>query len=372
MIANINYQILVFVYIFLFFKANCELRIPLTYFPKQKYNDSSPLTIMGNIINQRVYANINIGTPIQEIQIQLLFDTNEFIIGDNPKNIFDERSFNDLKFYKPNESESYGEEEDAYEGFCAVYFGNAFHVRDSIYLNNRNETLSFYLPYDYSEVVSGGIGMKLEPTNNICENTLLRSRSFFELVKSKGFINKYDWRIFYNSKEYKKEEEGFLLMGVLPHELNSDLGYYKKEDFNETLLRTTFMKNTETKFVLDKVIGYYGKIGGDIIEDFNDERLKQIELDFNNGGITVPYYIHKYVEPSFHNFISKNICFEESFSGPNNIFFYCKKEIGEDLNIIKEKFPAFLLQSDDLDYNFTLVADDLFIEVGNHIYCLLY
>ena len=86
----------IFIFFFLFFQANCELRIPLTYFPKHKYNDSTPSTIMENIIHQRIYANINIGTPIQEIQIPLLFDTNEFIIGDNPKKEFDEISFNDL------------------------------------------------------------------------------------------------------------------------------------------------------------------------------------------------------------------------------------------------------------------------------------
>ena len=99
MIVNTNCQILILAYIFLFSKVDCELRIPLTYFPKHKYNDSTPLTIMENIINQRVYANINIGTPKQEIQIPLLFDTNEFIIGDNPKDKFYEKDFSDLKFY---------------------------------------------------------------------------------------------------------------------------------------------------------------------------------------------------------------------------------------------------------------------------------
>ena len=374
MIANINYQILVFVYIFLFFKANCELRIPLTYFPKQKYNDSSPLTIMGNIINQRVYANINIGTPIQEIQIQLLFDTNEFIIGDNPKNIFDERSFNDLKFYKPNESESYGEEEDAYEGFCAVYFGNAFHVRDSIYLNNRNETLSFYLPYDYSEVVSGGIGMKLERTNTVCDNTPLRSRSFFELVKSKGLINKYDWSIFYDSKEYKKEEGGFLLMGVLPHELNSDLGYYKKGDFQEKNRAKVNMENLETKFKLDKIYGSYGKNISNLIDNFPSEKesVKTVELDFNNGGIQAPNVLYKYYEKSFEDLISQQICFNKTFTDFKYKFFYCTKEITKYTDKIKESFPVIYLQSNDLNYTFTLDFEDLFLENGDFIYFLIY
>ena len=374
MIAFINSKILLLIYIFLFSKVHCELRIPLTYFPKNKYNDSSPLTIMDNIINQRVYANINIGTPIQEIQIPLLFDTNEFIIGDNPKDEFDERSFNDLKFYKSNKSNSYREEEDAYDEFCGVYFRYGFHVRDSIYLNNKNETFSFYLPYDYVETVSGRIGMQLKSTNAVCENTLLRSRSFFELVKSKDLINKYDWSIFYDSKEYKKEEGGFLLMGVLPHELNSDLGYYKKGDFQEKNLLHVYMKNIETKFILDKIYGSYGKNISNLIDDFpsNGENIKTVEFDFNNGGIQVPKVLYKYYENSFKDLISQKICFNKTFSGFNNKFFYCNKEIIKYLDKMKEEFPVIYLHSNDLNYTFTLDFDDLFLENGDFIYFLIY
>ena len=360
---------------FLFFKVNSELRIPLTYFPKHKYNDSTPSTIMENIINQRVYANINIGTPIQEIQIPLLFDTNEFIIGDNPKEKFDEKSFSDLKFYNPEISDSYGEEEDAYDEFCGVYFGYALHVRDSIYFNNKNETFQFFIPLSYKEVVSGGIGMQLQSTYTVCDNTLLRSRSFFELVKSKNLTNKYDWSIFYDSKEYKKEEGGFLLMGALLHELNSDLGYYKKEEFQEKNLVKIYMKNGATlEFLLDKVYGSYGNNISNIIDDFPSDRkdIKNIKLDFNNGGIQVPNYLYKYYENSFKVFYSNEICFNKTFSDFSNKYFYCKKEILKNIDKIKETFPVIYFQSNDLNYNFTLDFDDLVLENGDNVYFLLY
>ena len=52
-------------------------------------------------------------------------------------------------------------------------------------------------------------------------------------------------------------------------------------------------------------------------------------------------------------------------------YFYCKKEIGGDINKIREKFPGILFKSNDLDKIFNLDVDDLFLEVGNYIFCLL-
>ena len=52
-------------------------------------------------------------------------------------------------------------------------------------------------------------------------------------MKNINMADSYDWSIFFNSKSYQKEEEGLLLLGCLPHETNSDLGYYKSGTFNE-------------------------------------------------------------------------------------------------------------------------------------------
>ena len=60
-----------------------------------------------------------------------------------------------------------------------------------------------------------------------------REKSFFYMMKNINMADSYDWSIFFNSKSYQKEEEGFLLLGCLPHETNSDLGYYKSGTFNE-------------------------------------------------------------------------------------------------------------------------------------------
>ena len=369
-----RYSAIILTFFSLIFKVNSQLKIPLTYFPKYKYNTSSADNIMTNIIIQRIYANIEIGTPKKTIQIPLLFDTNEFFIGNNPKDEFEKNYFNDLKFYDVSKSETNREEEDAYEKeFKGVYFSYASHMNDWIYFGERKENLSFYVPLSYFETVSGGIGMKLDTDKTDYKETLLRNRTFFEQVKKKKLINKYDFSIFYESKEYKKEEGAFLLMGGLPHEFNEDLGYYKKDNFDENNLRKINMLNYATKFEIDKIIGYYGKNQSNLIENFtsNFGAFKTIELDYDNGGIQAPSYLRKFYEKAFEEYLG-NLCFDETFTGFGKHFIYCKKEIGENINKIKEKLPTVIFQSNDLNFNFTIDADDLFLENGDYIFCLIY
>ena len=368
-----KYSKLILVLLSLIFKVNSQLKIPLTYFPKYKYNTSSPANIMISMMIERIYANIEIGTPKKTIQIPLLFDANEFFIGDNPKRKFNKDDFTDLKFYNVSLSQTCREQADAYDEFCGVYFEQSSHMSDYIYFGDRKENLSFYVPYNYREYVSGGIGMKLDTDNTVCKDTLLRERSFFEQLKKKNLINKYDFSVFYDSKEYKKEEGAFLLMGGLPHEFKEDLGYYKSESFNEKNIKNVNMKNYETKFEIDKILGYYGKNQSNLIEDFTSYygNFKVIQLDYNNGGIQGPLNMKKFYEKAFEGYLG-NLCFNETFSGFNKYFFYCKKEIGKDIDKIKEKFPGVIFQSNDLNYTFTIDADDLFLENGDYIYCLIY
>jgi hypothetical protein len=180
---------------------------------------------MTNIIFQKVYANIKIGTPPQDVQIPLIFDSNEFYILDNPKVDYDSNKFNELKFYDAKKSSTFFNiDDEIYSGYS---FDVGFYAQDIFYFNNQKKEIQFYNPLSFRNVESGGLGMKLEPYTDIYDASI-RNRSFFELMKKNNFINAYDWSIFYNNTEYKKEEEGFLLLGCLPHEVDSDLGFYKK------------------------------------------------------------------------------------------------------------------------------------------------
>ena len=365
----------------LFLESKAYIKIPLTYYPINEYNDSTPANIINNIILQRVYANIDIGTPRKTINLALLFDTNEFFIADDPENLYEKGLFKDLKFYKKDESNTSKEEDDSGSfQCCGYYFSQCFYRHDKFYFNNQEQIIQFYEAYDLeSPILPGAIGMKLQLPGHVCEENLSEESTFFGRLKKINLISSYDWSIFYNSKKYKKEEEGFLLMGSLPHEVDSDLGYYKKESFNETYIKKVNMEpvgnNGIIKIKFDQVFGYYGKNESDLIENFTSikkENYKLVEFDYHLGGVLGSKDLLEEVNKAFQYYKEKNICFKETFSGLKYEYFYCKKEIADDLKNIKEKFPGVKFQSNDLNYTFTLDADDLFLEEGDFIFCLMY
>ena len=368
-------QLSIFIFIIISF-ATCDeinyLKIPLVYYPFHNYNDSSPSKIMDNIIDQRLYARINIGTPKAEIDLALLFDANEFFINPGKDNSIS-KEFNDFKFYKNNESST---NNDSSEEICpdisiyVDYFQFANCKQDIFYFNNKEATITFYEVLDSSVKLPGGLGLLLNPLKEEYETNCPRNQSFFEKAKKKGLISSYDWSIFFNSKDYKKEETGFLLMGCTPNETNSDLGYYKKGDFYEKYKNNTDIFYPNLEILLNKVLIYNGTNKSDII--YNEDNLK-IKFEFNNGGILSPNKYLKYFEEAFKDYIANKICYKENiYLFTSSVFFYCKKEIGDDIKKIKEKFPIINFQSVNLYYDFIIEADDLFVEQGDYIFCLLF
>jgi len=96
------------------------------------------------------------------------------------------------------------------------------------------------------------------------------------------------------------------------------------------------------------------------------EVIESINTLQGNG----PKDLLEHVSKAFEDYLKNNLCFNGSTY--EMTYFYCKKEIGGDINKIREKFPGILFKSNDLDKVFNLDVDDLFLEVGNYIFCLLY
>ena len=360
------------------FLVNCQLKIPLNYYPVYKYNYSSPAKIMRNIIEQQVFANIEIGTPKIAIQLPLKFGTNDFFIADYNKAPSSSELYTDIKYYNSSASKTFDETDDE-DNYNGDEFDFGYYRKDVFYFNNKNYEIEFYYPYDYEKYDSGGIGMKLKPEDTISDTTPDKERTFFEKLKKRGLVKGYFWSIFYNSRNYKKEDEATLLIGCLPHESNTDIGYYKKGYFNEDNKRTVPIDlkglYIQSKFNIDFIYGYEGSNQKKIINDFpfGITDYKEILLDYLSGGVRGPTSLKKYYHRVFEEYILKGQCFNETLlpSKTSNSFYYCKN----DKNIIskiKNVFPGVNFRSQDLAYNFTLEADDLFIEENGYVYCLLY
>ena len=378
MINLIKCQILFLILIISFVLFNCQIKIPIKYFPI--YNDiySSPSRIMQNIIQQNIYANIEIGIPKRLIQLPLKFDSNDFYIVNYDMIQKDSDKYAKIKVYNSSNSSSFDFSDDIF------YVGNDFELatfnKDIFYFNNEEYEMEFYYPLDYRYCDSGGIGMQFLSRSYIADTTMYKGRTFLEQLKKNNLIKGYHLTIFYNSKENKNEEEGFILIGCLPHEINTDLGYYKKGYFKQENLmwiRITlsgFSMNIDNLLNMDSIYAYKGKDKTKIIDDYTSDlnNYKKVKLDYNCGGVGVPTKLKIYYHRIFEEYISKGECFNDTTrSVYNNSFYYCKKDQNT-ISKIRNVFPSVSFESKDLMYNFTLDADDLFIEENGYIFCLLY
>ena len=119
-----------------FFFIDCHLVLSLKYLPVYKSNYSTPIEIMRSTVITKLYANIEIGTPKQIIEIPLDFKSSDFYISDNPIKDFEKKSelFSDLKFYNLLKSSSRFPQEDIY--FSGLNFVMGEYSVESFFLNN--------------------------------------------------------------------------------------------------------------------------------------------------------------------------------------------------------------------------------------------
>jgi hypothetical protein len=380
MICNKQYlKAISIVFTLLLSTINCNLKIPLKFIQTYNNNETvpSPSSIMRNIVYAKAYAEFEIGTPKQLIQIPLSLNSNDFYIAGNAEYEFSKNPerYNNLKFFNSTNSKTCDKvEEKMYHGDNFAY--GQYH-KDFFYFNDKKVELEFYLPVVLNTVESGGLGLQLWPILEETTSTINDKRTFLRKIKMLGLIDEFYWSVFYNSKDYENKE-GFLFLGSLPHNLN--LGYYKKEYFDLNYLRNIdadiwvdYIKHIIT---FDEAYAFEGtnkeKKISEIKFPANNTRLCTIELNYNLGGIQVPYTFFSYFEKFFEEYISKGECFSDRFNAPEKKnYFYCKNDKNL-ITKIKQKFPGFNFKSVELYFNFSIVGDDLFFEKNNYVYLLMF
>ena len=377
-----NVYIYIIILIINLFEINSLIKIPLKYYPYYKYDNSTPSSIMKGIIYTKLYASLELGTPKQTVEISLQFYSNDFFISDDPGYHFglEPERFSKLKYFYKSSTHSLVTIEQKYLNgdnfFFADYDKDIFYFEN---LTNKNITteFEFYLPHTLGKVDTGGLGLQLMPFASNTTSTPTPQRTFLKKLKNKNLIDDYFWSIFYDNKENNKQDQGFILIGNLPDELNIDLGYYPKHYFkekNKKLINADLSGETVlNKFKVDEICTYKSN-NKDKIDTiiFNNSNDLNIEIDFNSGGIEAPIILQNYLEENFFiEYISKEQCFFSSFNITNlKYFFYCKKDEAV-LSNIEKTFPIFKFRSNDFNYTFELSYKDLFIEENDYLFCLL-
>ena len=359
--------------LYFFISINSYLIIPLKYYPIYKYNNANTSEIMKSIVSSKLYAIIEVGTPKKQIEIPLDFEAIDFFISDYPIKEFEENNlFSDLKFYSGDESSSRIEYTDI------EFYGDKFEFAqlctESFFFNNSKYEFEFYFPYKLKETESGGIGLLLQPRYSVSTDL---EKTFFRQLKVKNMIKGYYWSVFFNKRDIEKEGQGFILLGSLPHELGTDLGYYDKKYFQGELKNVGAEmsgSNFIYEFKMDEITVYEGNKKNKILNYstiIDDIYMKHIELNYHSNGVQAPYNLfEKYKEIFIDN--SNGECFMSNFTYiQRKNFFYCnnKKDV---IKKIKGIFPGFNFLSRDLNYSFYLDVDDLFLEKDGYVFCLLY
>jgi hypothetical protein len=111
MICNKQYlKAISIVFTLLLSTINCNLKIPLKFIQTYNNNEAvpSPSSIMRNIVYAKAYAEFEIGTPKQLIQIPLSLNSNDFYIAGNAQYEFSENPerYSNLKFYNSTNSKT--------------------------------------------------------------------------------------------------------------------------------------------------------------------------------------------------------------------------------------------------------------------------
>ena len=350
-----------YIFLILFFNyAFCYLIIPLKYLPIYKNTSSTQNEIYNSIINIKLYAELGIGSPKQNIEIPIDFTSNDFYISDNPIEYFNKNNniYSNIKFFDSSKSISLISLEDIYLDGNNFYLGE--YSQDVFYLNltsNIKTQLEFYLPIKLKKAESGGIGLLLYTSKYNSD------RTFLKCVKKKNLIDNYYWDII-----YKNDKDIFLLLGNLPHEINHTL--INNNIFNQDDLKSILYEidNGNTKYTIniDNIIIYQNK------SQNNFDDIKKIELNYNSGGIKLPNHILPIYEKFFEQYISREYCFKNELNMPNKIsFFYCKNE-EKILDEISINFPGIEFHSNDLNYDFNLNMNDLFYTINKYIYFLIF
>ena len=288
------------------------------------------------LINNKIYLELKIGTPYQKIPVLLKLNQIPFFITSSSYN-------KNIIRFNSSKSETYIQDSDKEYMSNNYDYNHAFLGEDIISIeniSNQNSFLNrtqFFLATnltDNNENISGEIGL------NIINQIYI---SFINQLKKKKKINDY---IF--SLKYTSENEGEFHLGNYYHFYDDN---YKERDFK------SFEIGINQRGYIDQWEIYFNKI---ILSNGNltyGDALLSYEFGFIYG---TEHYHTLIKQIFFDNY--ENICKKIIF-GKNEFYYICDK------NINLEKFPDLIFVKDNI--NFTFTKNELWQEFENKFYFLV-
>ena len=318
-----------------------------TYF--SDINTSNYYSIQ-NFIRNELYSYLTIGTPPQKITTKINFNEYSFNIYNNKCDIPSE--------YNSIDNNSTTRINKGYI-LTDVYI-DTFLLED-IFSFPFDLNKNIKLKYIYAPMDNNDFERNIEKKKYTCANIGLKlsvdyagtsDLNLLRELKSLDIIENYVFYLYYNNS---KKEEGNLIIGKWPHEID-------KDKYNILLYREIYAINN--KFTLcwmirfDKIFFKFNHKNSASI--YNLKNNFEAEIDYNLNIIYGSLEFMELIEQVYFNSkIVNGICKKINLSKNNLIYYEC--EFSLDI----KSFPEVYFYHKELSFEFSLTYEDVFILNNN-------
>ena len=328
------------------FSSNDKIyKIPFGLF----YNQTSKFDgdIITNIIQNRVYLNLSIGTPPQILPFELDMNSQTFCVSNDLFNKNISSTYEDI-----SNKQVYYSYEDSEKGFNS---------KDIININNNKNKVHFILGTKFKSHKKNNLGII---GLRIPKRVQYGVYPFFHSLKSSQIIDSYTWTLkyfnnisLYDQIIYDKDKNniiGELIFGDEPCNYEDNKLKYDENEYRKVTPLTT------------KDIIYYDIEFNNIYLTFKDNKNKSkiyftggktAEIIINYSFILGPRLFLDILEKYFFSkYISKNICQRKTLD-----FYFYHYECASNSSFKIETFPNISFEHIELETIFNLTYKDLFI-----------
>ena len=297
--------------------------------------DTTESDFYSNIAHNRIYTTLKIGTPSQEIKVQIKMLQFSLCVRNNT-------------IYKYNTSSTYKKNGNEFSAYNADYY-RAIPSNESIIIRNDDEVLNdikFMLTTNSKYDLDGILGLQIHENNYLTYgHGLINQLKLKKLINNEVFFFNYD----------STKDEGELIIGEYPHLLDKFGDKYHKNQLETTNIH---MPTFDILYnVLFRSVYWDGKeIETSAIGKIN------IEDGYIIGSKSYEEAVYKFFQPHIIN--------KKCKSQEVNVLYttYICDEY-DNLNI--SSFPNLIFYNSDTNYNLTITYKDLFVKKGEKIYFMI-
>ena len=329
---------MIFIFFVFVFNLFCNILSQIVFDFEKKYKTFNKDNFSEYISNNKLITKITLGTPKQEVPIEIDFKEHFFYITDKEVNgIYDcKKSSSYLNTSKSN-SYDFDNIKELYTSFENFYFKN-YSKKEIL---SKNDFLLITKTKKKNDEELSKLGL------TIIHYLEFYKYNFIYILKQNKTINSI---IFYF--EYLKDSKGKLYIGTEPHNIQTNK--FSIQDY-------------KTKYLdISDNFNWFFKFNNITFYNISITNYRKIKFDANFYGIFPPTNLKEEIkEKVFNKLIEDKICSLESNDKYEYSFFVCEK------NFEIKKFQSLNFYLKDYNFTFTLTYEDLFIKNDNRYYCLI-